>query len=119
MGYLNMSLGYIKGENMIILDEGDYRFHASIGTINIFTDTEREIRTQRVLLTNIHNTENTVTVDKDWFYNKRMINLAKKNFNKTVSFSSHCKRVIVKKSNGKLKLYAIWTEVKDVELGDE
>ena len=119
MGYLNMSLGYINGENMITLDEGDYRFHANIGNVNIFTDTEREIKRQRVLLTNIHNTENTVSVDKDWFYTKRMVDLAKKNFNKTISFSSHCRRIVVKKSNGKLKMYAIWTGIKDVELGNE
>ena len=49
---------------VITLDEGDYRFHAIIGNVNIFTDTEREIKRQRVLLTNIHNTENTVSVDK-------------------------------------------------------
>lgn len=116
---MGMPSEYKNGDNMIVLDEGDYRFHALIGNINIFSDPEMDTRKQRVLLTNIHNTENTVDVDKDWFYNKRMINLSKKNFNKTISFSAHCKRIVVKNSKGNLKMYAIWASIRDVELGDE
>lgn len=113
------TLYYKEGDNMLTLDEGEYRFHATIGNVNIFSDAEQGVKKQRVLLTNIHNTEDTVHIDKDWFYIRKMVNLGKKNFSKTISFSAHCKRFVIKKSNGKLHMYAIWKSIRDIELGDE
>lgn len=104
-------------DNMLVLGEGEGRFHATIGNVNVFADSEKETRKLGVLLTNIHDKENTFELPKDWFYNKRMVNLAKKNYNKPISFTAYCKRIVIKEPNGKLKFQCIWTHIKDIELG--
>lgn len=102
-------------DDAMIIGEGEGKIIATLGNIQVFTDTEKETRKTGVLLRDIHDEENTFQVDKEWFYQKAFINLAKKNIGRQVSFNAEYTKIVSRNGN-RIKLYCVWKHITDVEL---
>lgn len=103
-------------KDTLIIGEDTKRFHAVIGNVQTLINDDGESKRVGALLTNIRDEDNSIQIDKEWFYNKTIVKLAKKNYEKQISFTATCKRMVIK-PNGKIKLICIWSGISDIELG--
>lgn len=105
----------ISNNDMMVIKEEYGVFTATLGNIRNCINPGNEKTIQQVLLRDIRNESGSIHVEKQWFDNRGMIKLARKNMDKKLTFNGHCK-VIVYKENGNLYEAFLFTKLNDTSL---